>query len=514
MSKAKSVLKVVVIVLSTALVIGLFSTFFAPKKEAEPSECAHENVRTLQGYVQSCEFPGLTEGKECADCGAILVAQQEIPMDDHNIVVSKKAVDPTCYSYGLTEEKSCSVCGKIMEEQRSTTKLPHPGQEAVDEVPATCISVGYTAGSRCTTCRAVITGCEEVPKKNHEEKEIIEAVDPTCTSVGWTEGERCKYCREVLVAPTEIPQLLHTYRLTDSTVTCTMNGSMLYICTGCQAEKREYVSAPGHTWVSGACSLCDESMLLDEVQLVRGVKLNTESETRPELGFNISVEEGYEETLSENQEIGAYVMEYEKANAVANKGTTTDWANKVEGYFKVWDAADSLVIVYVNGDYEKINTQYVVVPAVRTTLTSGRIIYQYASNSYEDGIKDGVNARSVAYIAGCVLNDTAMGRVSYSEDTIDMCETYIEKSADLAMGLNAPVYDGSTYKIIGHEKINNYTYRLIFENGIYEGIPVWFENSNCTYENGILTFDEGTTGIWNIKLYMAGNEYTLSVTFD
>jgi len=510
MSKAKSVLKVVVIVLSTALVIGLFSTFFAPKKEAEPSECAHENVRTLQGYVQSCEFPGLTEGKECADCGAILVAQQEIPMDDHNIVVSKKAVEPTCYSYGLTEEKSCSVCGKIMEEQRSTTKLPHPGQEAVDEIPATCISVGYTAGSRCTICHYPISGCEEIPKTDHEERETIEAVAPTCTSVGWTEGERCKYCREVLVAQTEIPQLLHEYRLQDSTVTCTTNGSMLYICTGCYDEKREYVNAPGHNWQNGVCSLCGVDIRINEIQYVKGGKLSfyTDGGAKyPELGFSISIDDGYAETLLSNQQIGVYVMEYENVNATVSENVAVDWVNVCEGSFIPYDYNESLAVFAV--PIQKINTQFVAVPALQTRLTTGENTYQYASNAYTYEIKDSSNARSVAYIAGCALNDKAM----YGASAGSYCETFIDASVDIAFGLT-PVYDGSTYRITGFEKIDTYTYQLEFENGLYEGIPVWFESSNCTYADGVLTFDEGTTGTQTVTLYMAGNEYTLSVTFD
>ena len=510
MSKAKSVLKVVVIVLSTALVIGLFSTFFAPKKEAEPSECAHENVRTLQGYVQSCEFPGLTEGKECADCGAILVAQYEIGMDEHNIVVSKEAVEPTCYSYGLTEEKSCSVCGKIMEEQRSTTKLPHPGQEAVDEVPATCSAVGYTAGSRCIICKSILTGCEEIPATEHNEEIPIAAIDPTCTSVGWTEGKKCSDCGTPTVVPTEIPKLEHNLYLADSTATCTTNGFDLYRCTECSYEERQYVNALGHSWRNlSKCSVCGELKFIDELQLVRGVQLNVVDEDRPQLDFKISVNEGYIETLLDNQEVGAWVMEYEKANAVVLKTDYTEWVNEVEGSFVAANEEYTRVAVK-NIPYKKINTQYVVVPVVKTTFENGNVIYQYASNSYKDGVKDGVNAWSVAYMASLALHYAEDG-----DERINALKKYIDESADLARGLSAPVYDGTTYKITGYTKIDTYSYRLIFENDVYNGIYIVKSgNKNCSYSNGVLTFDEGTTGTQQVTLSIAGNAYVMTVTID
>ncbi|MGN0443169.1 MAG: hypothetical protein ACI4F5_00960, partial [Acutalibacteraceae bacterium] len=95
----------------------------------------------------TCTKTGLTEGKHCSVCNAVLVAQEVVAAKGHTEVVDK-AVAATCTKTGKTAGKHCSVCGEILVAQTT--------------VPATGKHTYKTTTNKATTSKdgKVVTACK------------------------------------------------------------------------------------------------------------------------------------------------------------------------------------------------------------------------------------------------------------------------------------------------------------------------------------------------------------------
>ncbi len=93
-------------------------------RETKTVEKLPHTEEVIQGKAATCTEKGLTDGKKCSVCDAVLEEQKEIPALGHKEeVVKGKAA--TCTEKGLTDGKKCSVCGTVLEEPKTITKLGH-----------------------------------------------------------------------------------------------------------------------------------------------------------------------------------------------------------------------------------------------------------------------------------------------------------------------------------------------------------------------------------------------------
>ena len=193
----------------------------------------------------TCTETGLTEGKHCSVCSAVLVKQEVVKANGHTEVVDK-AVEPTCTKTGLTEGKHCSVCSAVLVEQEVVPAKGHT--EVVDKaVEPTCTETGLTEGKHCSVCNKVLVEQEGVPAKGHTEV-IDKAVAPTCTKTGLTEGKHCSVCNAVLVEQEVVPALGFT--VSGSVAGVTDNAMVTLLKDGVVAARGD-VRADGGFLLSG-----------------------------------------------------------------------------------------------------------------------------------------------------------------------------------------------------------------------------------------------------------------------
>ena len=118
------------------------------EKQTQNISATGHTIVMDSAIAASCTTDGKTEGKHCAVCNQVLVAQTIIDKVSHTEVIDP-AIAATCTTAGKTEGKHCAFCLEILVEQNVITALGHSynGGEIINA--ASCIQVG-TIRYTCT----------------------------------------------------------------------------------------------------------------------------------------------------------------------------------------------------------------------------------------------------------------------------------------------------------------------------------------------------------------------------
>ena len=201
--------------------------------ESATIEKTAHTEQLVSGKSASCSEKGLTDGKKCSVCDAVIVKQEEIALLPHTEQVIK-GKNPTCSEKGLTDGKKCSVCDTIIVKQEEIALLPHP-EQVVTGTPATCTQTGLTDGKKCSVCGAPIVAQQTIPVLDHIESDWI--IDQNA-AVG-VEGSKHTECTRcgTTIKTEKIPALTESHVhapeqwVTVKDPTCAEEGSKNNICS-------------------------------------------------------------------------------------------------------------------------------------------------------------------------------------------------------------------------------------------------------------------------------------------
>ena len=200
------------------------------EEEAIPAK-GHQFGNWNERVSATCTAPGI-QVRICGVCGK--VEEEAIPQLPHTeeILPGKAA---TCTEEGLTEGKRCSVCGAILVAQETIppTTGAHTWSAWTLVRAATCEKEGLEQ-RKCTVCDAVEE--KTLPAAEHRYT-TRPAVNPSCEFPGWTAGVYCTLCGKTFVATEQIPALGHNYSVEKHT------NYTEYTCERCGNTYRTYHSA-------------------------------------------------------------------------------------------------------------------------------------------------------------------------------------------------------------------------------------------------------------------------------
>ncbi len=173
--------------------------------ETEDVEMLAHTEKIVEGRAATCSEEGLTQGKKCSVCDAVIIPQDMISALGHS--ESDWIIDLTATADTEGKKhKECTRCELVL----FTEAIPtisvdhvHSGTSWTVTKPATCVETGII--SLICECGETIDTQITAKTNNHTEETILGKA-PTCNEAGTTDGKKCSVCgtitaSQMLIAP-------------------------------------------------------------------------------------------------------------------------------------------------------------------------------------------------------------------------------------------------------------------------------------------------------------------------
>ena len=256
---------------------------------ADYTEATGHTATVVNGYDPDCENTGLTDGVDCAVCGAIITEQKEIPANghDYDAVVTEPdctndgyttytcsvcgdsyvsdevdanghdyetvVTDPDCFNNGYTTY-TCSICGDSYVSDY-VDPIEHEYEAVVTEPD--CVNGGYTTYT-CSLCGDI--NVADYTEANGHTGKVVPGYAADCENTGLTNGEVCTVCGTTITEQVEIPANGHNYDAIVTEPDCINGGYTTYTCSACgDSYVSDETDATGHTDADGniRCDGCN-----------------------------------------------------------------------------------------------------------------------------------------------------------------------------------------------------------------------------------------------------------------